>query len=143
MACAARSTATVAGQSQKEIFVNEAHSLTDALLHCAIDGQESAPPASPTEGTNWLVGPSASGDWLDRDGMIACRQGGNWLFVTPADGMRVLDRSTGQELRYFGGSQAASAPTEPTGGTTVDSEARTALAELVAALRTSGIFTQS
>ena len=89
------------------------------------------------------MGPSASGDWLDRDGMIACRQGGNWLFVTPADGMRVLDRSTGQELRYFGGSQAASAPTEPTGGTTVDSEARTALAELVAALRTSGIFTQS
>jgi hypothetical protein len=129
-----------AGQAQKEMFVNEAHALTDALLHCAIEGEASGPPATPADGTNWLVGASATGDWADQEGKIACRQGDNWLFVTPRDGMRVLDRSTGQERRYFGIWQAPDAPSEPSGGSIVDAEARGAILELVAALREAGVF---
>jgi len=129
-----------AGQSQKEAFVNEAHALADALLHCAIEGAAAAPPATPVEGSNWLVGTSATGAWAGRDGAIACRQAGNWLFVAPRDGMRVLDRSTGQELRYSGGWSVAVVPAEPTGGAVIDAEARTAIAGLVTALRVAGIF---
>jgi hypothetical protein len=129
-----------AGQAQKEAFVNEALAITDALLHCAIEGELSAPPATPVDGENWLVSASATGAWEGHDGAIACRQGGNWLFVAPVDGMRVLDRATGQERRFLAGWQAASAPVAPTGGTTIDAEARTAIAGILAALRSAGIL---
>ena len=108
------------GQAQKEAFVNEAHALTDALIHCAIEGTAAAPPGSPVEGTNWLVGISPTAAWAGQTGKIACRQAGNWLFVAPKDGMRLLDKSNGQERRYSAGWLAPSVPTAPSGGTTVD-----------------------
>ena len=125
--CAVRSTATLAGQAQKEAFVNEAHALTDALLHCAIEGTAAAPPVLPANGANWLVGTSPSGDWAGQAGKVACRQAGVWLFIAPRDGMRVLDRSSGQEKHYFGSWQAPSAPAVPSGGSTIDTEARAAI----------------
>ena len=138
-----RSTATLAGQAQKEAFVNEAHALADALLHCAIEGEAAEPPASPVDGENWLVAASATEAWQGQEGNIACRQSGNWLFVAPRDGIRVLDRSTGQEQRYFGSWQVPVTPTAPTGGATVDSEARSSILELIAALKQAGILSQS
>jgi hypothetical protein len=129
-----------AGQAQKEVFVNEAHALTDALLHCAIEGTDSAPPASPVEGDSWLVDAPATGDWQGQDGSIACRQAGNWLFVSPRDGMQVLDRSAGQVLLYNGGWKAPAAPASPTGGSTIDVEARAAIDALIIALRSVGVL---
>lgn len=128
------------GQSQKEAFVNEAHALADALLHCAIEGESAIPPSTPLDGENWLVAPAATGVWAGQEGQIACRQGGNWLFVAPRDGMRLLDKSTGQELRFFASWQIPAIPLEPLGGSVVDSEARTALSALLGALRTAGVF---
>ena len=132
-----------AGQAQKEAFVNEAHARTDALIHCAIEGTAAAPPGSPVEGTNWLVGASPTGAWAGQAGKIACRQAGNWLFVMPKDGMRMLDKSDGQERRYSAGWLAPSVPAAPSGGSTIDAEARTAIAALVTALRTAGAFPAS
>ena len=129
-----------AGQAQKEVFVNEAHALTDALMHCAVEGELSAPPATPVDGENWLVGAAASGDWTSQEGNLACRQSGNWLFIAPRDGMRLLDRTTGQERRFFGNWQIATTTAEPFGGSTVDLEARTAISSLIEALRASGVF---
>jgi hypothetical protein len=129
-----------AGQAQKEAYVNEAHALTDALLHCVIEGQSSSPPMSPVDGQAWLVGPSASGEWAGREGELACRQSGNWLFATPGTGMRVFDRSVGQDRRFVDDWIASVAPVEPSGGTTVDAEARAAIHEIVEALRTAGII---
>jgi hypothetical protein len=123
-----------------EAFVNEAHALTDALLHCAIEGEASAPPVSPADGTNWLVGASATGEWAGRDSMIACRQSGNWLFVTPRDGLRVTNRATGQEERYLGIWRRPTAPAELSGGSVVDAEAREAILRLVEALREAGVL---
>ena len=129
-----------AGQSQTEFYVNEAHALTDALLHPACEGEASDPPPTPSEGETWLVAAGATGDWAGADGKIASRQSGNWLFSTPGDGMRLLDRSTGQMLLYRGGWQRPSVPAAPTGGTTVDAEARAVVADLITALASAGIF---
>ncbi|MGE3690509.1 MAG: DUF2793 domain-containing protein [Novosphingobium sp.] len=142
-ACEVRNIATLVGQSQKEAFVNEALSLLDGLLHCAVEGVAATPPASPVDGANWLIGAAASGAWAGHDGKLACRQAGNWLFVDVSDGMRVLDRSTGQERFYRGGWQAPAVPATPSGGSTIDTEARTAIADLIAALRLAGVFPAS
>ncbi|MBW8752952.1 MAG: DUF2793 domain-containing protein [Sphingomonadales bacterium] len=141
--CAGRSTATLAGQAQKETFVNEAHALADALLHLAIEGEAASPPGAPADGEAWLVGASAMGDWAGEDGKIACRQAGNWLFVAPRDGMRLLDRSTGQERRFYGIWRIAEEPLEPSGGSVVDAEARAVILQLIAALKVAGIYPES
>jgi hypothetical protein len=129
-----------AGQSQKEFYVNEAHALTDALLHAACEGESAAPPATPGEGEAWIVADGATGEWAGEDGKLAARQSGNWLFATPSDGMRVFDRSTGQMLLYRDGWRRPAAPTVPSTGSVIDSEARAAIADLVAALTDAGIF---
>jgi hypothetical protein len=129
-----------AGQAQKEFAVNEAHARIDALLHPAIEGVATAPPGSPGDGECWLVDAGATGDWTAHDGEMACFEAGNWIFVVPRDGMRLLDRSTGQLMLYRSAWTMAAAPTAPAGGATVDAEARAAIAELIAALADAGIL---
>jgi hypothetical protein len=75
------------GQAQKEVFVNEAHSRIDAVVHCAIEGSSAtsggAKQREQLAGWNrrqWRL------EW--NGGRIACYQSGNWLFVTPFDGFR-------------------------------------------------------
>lgn len=129
-----------AGQAQKELFVNEALSLADALLHCTVAGEAAAPPPAAVEGENWLVAAGATGDWGGHDYSLACRQSGNWLFVPPRDGMRILDLSLGQERLFFGFWRKASLPTEPLGGSIVDGEARAAIGQLISALQALGVL---
>jgi len=129
-----------AGQSQKEFYVNEAHALADALLHAACEGEAAAPPAAPTEGETWLVAAGATGDWSGEAGRLAAFQSGTWLFVSPRDGMRLFDRATGQVLLFNNGWHRPGAPAGPSGGATVDTEARAAISGLIAALIGAGIF---
>lgn len=128
------------GQAQKEVTVNEALSRADALMHCAIEDQLATPPATPADGFCWMISAGATGDWAGHSGDIACRAAGTWLFVTPRDGMRILDRSTGQEKVYRGGWQAPSTPAAPTGGTIIDAQARSSINAIISALKLSGIL---
>ena len=102
-----------AGQAQKELFVNELAARLDALLHGAIEAELAAPPASPSDGQAWLIASGASGEWAGKTGQIAARQAGNWLYFVPRDGLRLLNRTSGQDLRYKGVWLTASRPWAP------------------------------
>jgi hypothetical protein len=130
------------GQSQKELFVNEAHALVDALVHAAVEGESDTPPATPAEGECWLVGESPTDAWTDHPGELASYQAGSWIFAGVREGMRVRDLATGQDIRYSGGWQRPAAPAEPSGGTTADAEARAAIVGLIDGLVAAGILAQ-
>lgn len=129
-----------AGQAQKEVFVNEALARIDAALHCAVAGEGAAPPSTPAEGEAWLVSAGATGAWAGQDLALACRQGGDWIFILPREGMRIFDLSTGQERLFSGSWRKAVLPSEPLGGSTVDVEARTVLNQLITALQALGLL---
>lgn len=130
-----------AGQSQKEITVNEAMQTADVLLHPAIEAVLAAPPATPSNGQCWLVGSSATGAFAGQTDRIAAWSEGGWRFIAPRDGMRTYDISASAHRLYAAGSwRLIAAPSGPSGGTVIDSQARTALAAIIAALRTAGIF---
>ena len=129
-----------AGQAQKEFYVNEAHARIDALLHAAVEGEIDEPPAAPVEGDCWLIGSDPTEAWASHAGELACYEAGTWIFIAPRDGMRLLDRPTGQVKLYRGGWAAPAAPTIPSGGITIDAEARAAIAALIAALSSAGVL---
>ena len=85
----------VAGQAQKEFFVNEALARIDALLHPAFETVANTPPAVP-----------AAGEWI-------------------------LFRS---------GWRRATRPQTPTGGSTIDVEARAAIGAIIDAIATLSII---
>lgn len=149
------------GQAQKELFHNEALTSIDTLLHpVAETGALDTPPGSPAIGQCWIVGGSPSGAWTGHAGQLAAWSEGGWRFIDPVPGMLmwvadqqlwarhdgsawvtgdlpVTSLSVGGE-QVVGARQAAIA--DPAGGTTVDTEARTALAALLAAARSHGLI---
>jgi hypothetical protein len=149
------------GQAQKELFHNEAIAAIDAALHPAVEGAPLAtPPTSPLPGRCWLVGPGASGAWLEKEGQLAAWTSGGWRFVAPQAGMCVWDKAAGVHRRWTGigwtdGDVAATAlkieglkvigarqPAVSTasGGTIIDAEARSAISNLIVTLRTHGLI---
>ena len=129
------------GQTQKEAFVNEAIARLDCLLHRNVSGVADSPPTVANDGSCWIVGEGASGDWAGLAGQLACRSSGRWLLLAPVEGMLVYDVSGGQ-LMVRAGEQwkKTSALPEPTGGMVVDTEVRAVVNTMIAALRTLGIF---
>jgi len=116
------------GQAQRELYVNESLARIDALLHGAIEAQAATPPASPT------------GAWSGQGGKLASFQQGQWLFLAPRDGLRVLNRATGQELFYCGTWKSPVRPAPLSGGAVIDTQARTAISALIDALVEVGVL---
>jgi len=114
----------LAGQAQKEFFVNAAFASCDALLHPAIEGETNTPPPEPQDGEGWLVGGDPTGEFAGQSGMLAFRQQSAWVFAQPRDGMRVMDRASGPHV-------------------VVDSDARAAIGALITALASAGILPEN
>ncbi|MFM9934755.1 MAG: DUF2793 domain-containing protein [Novosphingobium sp.] len=130
-----------AGQSQKEITVNEAVLCADTLLHPAVEGLAATVPAAPSAGQCWIVGSGGTGVFAGQTDRIAAWSEGGWRFLAPRDGLRAYDISASAHRIYAGGEwRLAAAPPAPSGGTVIDSQARTAIAAIIAALRNAGII---
>lgn len=130
----------LAGQAQKEFFVNEAFARIDALLHPVIEGEADTPPVAPQPGECWVVGDPASGGWAGHEEALVSWDGEQWSFCLPVEGMLLYDRSTGARLTFRGGWQRLAQPSPPVGGTVIDEEARAAIASLVDMLATLAFF---
>lgn len=150
-----------AAQAQKELTHNEALSLIDlGLAPSVVTAGLNAPPPDPVPGQCWLVGPAPSGAWARAAGALACWTESGWRFLAPIPGMSVWieDRRLwavrdGGEWRIgegrFDAIAVAGTPVLgarqpavplPAGGTTIDTEARAALADLVARLVAHGLI---
>lgn len=129
-------------QAQKEVTHNEALTLLDALIHAAVEaGPLATPPAAPAEGQCWIVAAAPTGAWTGHENAIAIRTGGGWRFAPPREGMRVTRLADGARLRFDGGAWAApGAVGAASGGSTIDSEARSAISTLILHLAAQGLL---
>lgn len=74
-------------QAQKHVTHNEALRILDAIVQLAIiDRDLTTPPASPEDGSRYIVAPDATGVWASQDGKIAAWQDGAWSFIVPKPG---------------------------------------------------------
>lgn len=149
------------GQAQKELYHNEALVRLDAALHAAVEEAPRAdPPATPAVGQCWIVGPGATGEWAGREDALAAWTAGGWRFVSPIPGMLIWNIDAGYWLHWSGsawrdgelvagaiviageqvvGPRLPDVPS-PSGGTIIDAEARTAIAGLIATLKSHGLI---
>jgi hypothetical protein len=152
------------GQAQKELFHNEALQILDSVIAAAVEEPpRNDPPDPPVVGTCFLVGPSPTGDWAPNANALASYTAAGWRFAAPLDGMQVWIKSSSVSAIYaagawqvgtlfgskvvVGGAQVvgaqASSIADPAGGATIDSEARTAISSILAALRQHGLISSS
>lgn len=130
----------VAGQAQKEFFVNQALSILDSLYPQAVIASQPAPPVDAADGTCFRVTATAAEAWEGCEDHLAIRVGGDWHFIAPREGMRLFDSTTDQSLFFRSGWHIASLPNVAANGAVIDVEARTAISQLVTALSDIGIF---
>lgn len=149
------------GQAAKEIIVNESLVALDLLVGGSVEEPpRNAPPSSPVVGQAYIVGTSPTGAWAGKANHVAAYGAGGWRHIPPAEGMSLLVKTTGTfatfrgtawnvgEVRcasvVIGGQQVvggqATAIVAPSGGGTVDAEARAAIGSILSALRAHGLI---
>lgn len=150
-----------AGQAQKELTHNEALALIDLALQPVVqEAGRNEPPAAPALGQCWAVGATPTGAWAGRPLAIAGWTAAGWRFFSCGEGAQAWSLADGCAVRREGnawragaltgaslsiggrqvvGAQQPSVP-GPTGGTTVDAEARAAIAAVIARLRAHGLI---
>lgn len=151
-----------AGQAQKEFTHNEALQTLDIAVAAAVEEAPlQDPPASPALGSCYIVGDSPTGAWIGKSRNLAGFTIGGWRYISPLEGFSVYVKADAQPACYRAGtweigvlrgaslvvggvqvvgSRAAAIPS-PSGGATVDSEARGAIDEILGALRQHGLIT--
>lgn len=85
-------------QSQKEITVNEALCVLDAILNRGVVYKgTNTPPASPIAGELYIIGHAPTGAWLGRTNNISYYNT-TWKFISPNEGMTIWVND--EDLQY-------------------------------------------
>lgn len=150
-----------AAQAQKEVTHNEALALLDAMVQPVVLSVAPATiPTSPLPGQAWIVGASPTAAWAGQAGAIAVWTRGGWRFVDPVEGMFIWSIADRFGFRREAGAGVAGVLTgrtveleglqvlgtrrgviaAPSGGTTIDSQARFAVSEILTAMREHGLI---
>lgn len=152
-----------AGQAQKEWTHNEALQRLDMCVQPVVEDVRDAPPASPQEGLKegvcWLVSATPTGAWTGHAKAVTQWTAGGWRFVEPFDGLQVFHKAAGGIYGYFGGNWSGivsatglriggaqvvgargAAILPPSGGSVADTECRTSVAAIIAALQAHGLI---
>jgi len=129
-------------QAQKEATHNEALTVIDALVHPVVEaGPLNDPPTAPVPGQCWLVGEAPVGEWAGQAARIAIWTVGGWRFLAARTGMAVTRLTDGARLRCDDGEWAGPATIiAPSGGSTIDVEARSAVGALILLLAAQGLL---
>ena len=149
-----------AGQTQKDVTHNDAILALDRLVALVVTSRSlAAPPAAPAPGGCYIVPAAGAAAWGQPAGTLMHWLGdAGWLPEVPRDGQIALAADEAVMLVHRGGWQAnwpvagltiagravlAASPVAvalPSGGATVDAEARTAIADVITALRQMGLL---
>ena len=107
------------------------------------EAPRAAPPTSAAIGTCFIVTAAPTGLWAGKSQCLACFTSGGWRFVPPVDGMSAYVRSTGSNATFRRGAwEVASGPiASPAAGATIDTQARSAIDQILRALRQHGLIT--
>ena len=98
----------LAAQAQKHVTHNEAIRALDCLVQLSVASRtRSEPPASPDDGSRYIVASGAGGDWAGQDGKVAAYQDGAWAFYAPKEGWRAWAASESALLVYEAGTWSA------------------------------------
>ena len=149
------------GQASKEQFHNESLRLADMAIGAAIEGLGvNTPPVSPVDGQCFILGSAPTGAWAGHSQALAGYGAGGWRFVEAVAGLSALDKGSGQtavfngtfwELGAIKGAKLAIAGNQvvgprlaaianPTGGTSVDTEARATIVAILDRMRQHGLI---
>jgi hypothetical protein len=149
------------GQAQKELFHNEALQRLDIAVAASVEGPPADdPPTAPELGTAYIVGDSPTGAWSGFAGHLAGFGIAGWRFIPPNIGMSVFEKSSQSVAIYsdagweLGKVRATSliidgvqvvgprmgSIADPSGGVSIDAEARVALGGILAVLRQHGLI---
>jgi hypothetical protein len=111
-------------------------------VHASVEaGPLATPPISPVEGQCWIVGAAPADAWIGRENAIALWTAGGWRFAEARGGMQVTCLADGTRLRFDGAAWAGPGVVgTPVGGSTIDSEARNAIATLIVHLAAQGLL---
>lgn len=150
-----------AGQAQKEFFHNEALQTADLLIGAAVEEPPRAsPPASPVLGACYILASAPTDAWAGKSQCLAGFTTGGWRLISPFEGLAAYVRSTSTWAAYragawefgllrgasvvIGGQQVVGSRASPiasaSGGTTVDVEARSAIDQILTAMRQHGLI---
>ena len=131
-----------AGQAQKEVTHNDALIHIDSLLFPHVEAAGvNAPPANPVAGQAWIVGDGPIGAWLGKAHQLAIWSIGGWRYVTLPLGSVIPVGNPRKMWRCaHDGWHPPVTVNLPTGGVTVDAEARHALDSLIAAITDYGVI---
>jgi len=121
---------------------NESLAILDTIVSAAVEMPPvNDPPAAPAVGASYLLGDAPIGDWSGKAQCLATFTSAGWRFVAAGEGLAAYVRSAGARALYRDGAwQIGSVISAPAGGTTVDAEARAAIAQILSALRSQGVI---